>query len=119
MTETLTVDADVTHLTHLIRSPTWIAPPQTERMLKGAAAEILQSAKMDGHKFTPEQIERFRNNPSYYQAFVKATEEQVNARFRTVSHSVYFLGRLNANFSYRWLTKMGSWPSCRLIWKRI
>ncbi|KAH0836095.1 putative dimethylaniline monooxygenase [Fonsecaea pedrosoi] len=77
-------NADVKELVHLIRSPTWIAPPQTERMLKGASAEILQSALMDGDKFRPEQIARFENDAEYYRAFIKATEEQVNARFATM-----------------------------------
>lgn len=54
-------------------------------MLKGAAAEVMQSARMDGEKFTPEQIEHFEQDREYYRSFIKATEEQVNARFRTVS----------------------------------
>ncbi|OBT69205.1 hypothetical protein VE03_02005 [Pseudogymnoascus sp. 23342-1-I1] len=73
----------VKELVHVIRSPTWIAPPQTERMLKGNSAEIIQSIKMDGDKFTPEQKERFRTNNAYYRGFIKAVEEQVNARFKT------------------------------------
>lgn len=56
-------------------------------MLKGGAAAILQSAQMDGDKFKPEQIERFKNDREYYRSFVKATEEQVNARFKTVSQN--------------------------------
>ncbi|KIW84398.1 hypothetical protein Z517_03648 [Fonsecaea pedrosoi CBS 271.37] len=78
------IQPHVKELVHLIRSPTWIAPPQTERMLKGASAEILQSALMDGDKFRPEQIARFENDAEYYRAFIKATEEQVNARFATM-----------------------------------
>lgn len=53
-------------------------------MLKGAAAEVMQSARMDGEKFTPEQMEHFEQDREYYRSFIKATEEQVNARFRTV-----------------------------------
>jgi hypothetical protein len=53
-------------------------------MLKGASAEVMQSAQMDGDKFTPEQIERFEKDRDYYRSFIKATEEQVNSRFRTV-----------------------------------
>ncbi|KAL3458372.1 FAD/NAD(P)-binding domain-containing protein [Aspergillus heterothallicus] len=75
------IQPDVQSLVHFIRSPTWIAPPQTERMLQG---EILQSAQMDGNLFKPEQKERFTNDPEYYKAFIRATEEQVNARFRTM-----------------------------------
>ncbi|OAG43116.1 hypothetical protein AYO21_02735 [Fonsecaea monophora] len=78
------IQPHVKELVHFIRSPTWIAPPQTERMLKGASAEILQSALMDGDKFRPEQIARFENDAEYYRAFIKATEEQVNARFATM-----------------------------------
>ncbi|KAF9893999.1 hypothetical protein FE257_008970 [Aspergillus nanangensis] len=78
------IQPDVQHLVHFIRSPTWIAPPQTERMLKGASAAVLQSAQMDGNRFRPEQMARFARDPEYYRAFIKATEEQVNARFRTM-----------------------------------
>ncbi|KAJ5355635.1 hypothetical protein N7517_010244 [Penicillium concentricum] len=78
------IQPDVEKLVHLIRSPTWIAPPQTERMLKGASAEVMKSARMDGEKFTPEQIEHFEQDREYYRSFIKATEEQVNARFRTM-----------------------------------
>ncbi|KAL2831016.1 FAD/NAD(P)-binding domain-containing protein [Aspergillus pseudoustus] len=75
------IQPDVQRLVHFVRSPTWIAPPQTERMLQG---EILQSAQMDGNLFKPEQKERFANDREYYQAFIRAIEEQVNARFRTM-----------------------------------
>ncbi|KAL3484699.1 FAD/NAD(P)-binding domain-containing protein [Aspergillus germanicus] len=75
------IQRDVQTLVHFIRSPTWIAPPQTERMLQG---EILQSVQMDGNRFKPEQKERFANDPEYYKSFIRAIEEQVNARFRTM-----------------------------------
>jgi hypothetical protein len=50
-------------------------------MLQG---EILQSVQMDGNWFKPEQNERFANDQEYYKSFIRAIEEQVNARFRTV-----------------------------------
>lgn len=54
-------------------------------MLKGNSAEIIQSIKMDGDKFTTEQKDRFKADNDYYRGFIKAVEEQVNARFKAVS----------------------------------
>ncbi|OBT40826.1 hypothetical protein VE00_08596 [Pseudogymnoascus sp. WSF 3629] len=76
------IQPHVKELVHVIRSPTWIAPPQTERLLKGNSAEIIQSIKMDGDKFTTEQKDRFKADNDYYRGFIKAVEEQVNARFK-------------------------------------
>lgn len=44
---------------------------------------------MDGSKFTPQQIQRFKDDPVYYKSFIKATEEQVNGLFKVVSLIVY------------------------------
>ncbi|KAK5046735.1 hypothetical protein LTR84_007496 [Exophiala bonariae] len=75
---------DVDHLVHFVRSPTWILPPQEERVLKKSSVELLRGTIMDGNKFTPQQIQRFRDDPVYYKSFIKATEEQVNALFKVL-----------------------------------
>ncbi|KIV97955.1 hypothetical protein PV10_01650 [Exophiala mesophila] len=75
---------DVTNLFHFVRSPTWILPPQTDRLLTKSSVEILRGAVMDGSKFTQQQIQRFRDDPIYYKSFIKATEEQVNGLFRVL-----------------------------------
>ncbi len=91
----LTLATDVNKLFHFVRSPTWILPPQEERVLKKSSVEVLRSTVMDGNKFTPQQIERFSNNPVYYKSFIKATEEQVNALFKVVILSFISLMSIN------------------------
>lgn len=44
---------------------------------------------MDGDKFTTEQKDRFKADNDYYRGFIKAVEEQVNARFKAVSIPQY------------------------------
>jgi adenylosuccinate synthase len=50
--------------------------------------EILGSLEMDGDKFSPKQIEKFKSLPEYYLEFVKAVEEQINSRFPMVSSRI-------------------------------
>ena len=40
---------------------------------------------MDGDKFTPAQIAKFKADPEYYLEFVKAVEEEINGKFPIVS----------------------------------
>jgi hypothetical protein len=79
--------SEVKELVHFIRSPTWIVPPQQDTLAGGSgkAAEILENVEMDGAKFTPQQIEKFKASPAYYLEFVKAVEEEVNSKFPLVS----------------------------------
>lgn len=44
---------------------------------------------MDGDKFTTEQKDRFKADNDYYRGFIKAVEEQVNARFKAVSIPIW------------------------------
>jgi len=53
------------------------------------AAGILKDIEMDGGKFTPKQIEKFKSDPRYYLQFVKAIEEEVNSRFPSVCPIFY------------------------------
>lgn len=62
-----------------------VAPPQLQMLSQ--SVDILKDVKMDGDKFTPEQIERFTSDPEYYLRFVKAVEDEINGRFPVV----YFL----------------------------
>lgn len=48
------------------------------------SVEILKEVKMEGNRFTPEQIERFTSDPEYYLRFVKAVEEEINGKFPMV-----------------------------------
>jgi len=82
----LTAVADVKELFHFVRSPTWILPPQEDRVLKKSTATILSGTIMNGNKFTQQQINRFTKDPAYYKSFIKATEEQVNALFKVVRY---------------------------------
>lgn len=68
---------------HFVRSPTWIVPPQQETFARGSgkAAKILEDVEMDGDKFAPRQIQKFKASPEYYLEFVKAVEEEVNSKF--------------------------------------
>lgn len=81
-------------------------------MLKGASAEVLQSAQMDGNLFKPEQMTRFEKDPEYYRAFIKATEEQVNARFRTVRAVTFHIFPVLIRI-HRWSTATGLRTNCR------
>jgi cation diffusion facilitator CzcD-associated flavoprotein CzcO len=76
---------EVTKLVHFIRSPTWIAPPQTERLGAGKDGKFLASIQMNGDKFTEEQIKIFKHSPETYMRFVKAVEEVVNSKFKIAS----------------------------------
>ncbi|EHL01173.1 putative sterigmatocystin biosynthesis monooxygenase stcW [Glarea lozoyensis 74030] len=42
---------------------------------------ILEDIKMEGDKYTPEQIEKFASDPEYYLKYMKIVEEQINNRF--------------------------------------
>lgn len=59
-----------------------VVPPQQQMMSQ--SIDILKEVKMDGDKFTPEQIEKFTSDPEYYLRFVKAVEEEINGKFPLV-----------------------------------
>jgi hypothetical protein len=62
--------------------------PSPQQLLFAMESEaILKDIKMDGDKYTPEQIEKFTSDPEYYLKYVKIVEDQINSRFPAVSHS--------------------------------
>jgi hypothetical protein len=75
----------VKELVHCIRSPLWVVPPPQGTYLASKPAENIGKVEMDGDKFTPAQIEKFKSDPEYYLAFVKAIEEEINSKFPLVS----------------------------------
>ncbi|CAG8984286.1 hypothetical protein HYALB_00010711 [Hymenoscyphus albidus] len=73
------IQKDVKQLFQFLRSPLWVVPPQQQMLSQ--SVNILKEVKMDGDKFTPEQIEKFTSYPEYYLRFVKAVEEEINGKF--------------------------------------
>ncbi|OAA60218.1 Flavin monooxygenase-like protein [Niveomyces insectorum RCEF 264] len=67
----------VKHLTHLIRSPTWVTPGAASRYpsLRGGTIPDV---------FSEEQKAKFRNDPVTYSEFVKQIEREINAKFRMI-----------------------------------
>jgi hypothetical protein len=80
----LTAYSDVTQLVHFVRSPLWVMPPPQQLLFAMESEAILKDIKMDGDKYTPEQIGKFTSDPEYYLKFIKIVEEQINNRFPTV-----------------------------------
>lgn len=72
-------------LVHCIRSPLWVVPPPQQTYLASKPAEHIGKVEMDGDRFTPTQIEKFKSDPEYYLRFVKAIEEEINSKFPLVS----------------------------------
>lgn len=79
------IQPDVQELVHVIRSPTWIAPPGLENMKASTAGEVVQALDLEGLCFTKKQIQQFNTDPDMYSEFVKATEKVVNSKFDIVS----------------------------------
>lgn len=73
---------DVKHMVHVVRSPSWIAPPGLVNLSHSNAASILSKIDMDENgNFTATQIKKFKESPEDYSKFVKAIELETNQNF--------------------------------------
>ncbi|EPE35396.1 FAD/NAD(P)-binding protein [Glarea lozoyensis ATCC 20868] len=75
------IQKDVKELVHFVRSPLWVTPPPQQMLFAMKSESILEDIKMEGDKYTPEQIEKFASDPEYYLKYMKIVEEQINNRF--------------------------------------
>ncbi|OLN88794.1 putative sterigmatocystin biosynthesis monooxygenase stcW 1 [Colletotrichum chlorophyti] len=72
----------VRKLHHIIRTPTLIIPPRVTTMKMGSSAALLSQIDMDDEeRFSPAQIERFKNDPAFYQKFTQTLELDSNIKF--------------------------------------
>ncbi|KAF3803376.1 FAD-binding monooxygenase aflW [Colletotrichum gloeosporioides] len=72
----------VKELHHIIRTPTLIIPPRVATMKMGPSAPLMQQIEMDKEeRFSPAQIERFKNDPEFYHKFAKTLETDSNIKF--------------------------------------
>lgn len=72
----------VKKLYHTIRTPTWIIPPRVATMKMGAAAPVINQVEMDAHEnFTPAQIQRFKDDPAFYDVFIRTLDLDSNVKF--------------------------------------
>lgn len=73
---------DVRHMVHVVRSPSWIAPPGLVNLSYSNAASILSNIDIDENgNFTAAQIKNFKESPEDYSKFVKAIELETNQNF--------------------------------------
>jgi hypothetical protein len=63
-----------------------VTPPPQQMLFAMKSESILEDIKMDGDKYTPEQIEKFASDPEYYLKYIKIVEEQINNRFPGVRY---------------------------------
>ncbi|SPN96716.1 related to steroid monooxygenase [Cephalotrichum gorgonifer] len=72
----------VKKLYHPVRTPTWVLPPRIATMKMGAAAPVINQVEMgpDG-EFTPAQIQRFRDDPTFYELFIRTLDLDSNLKF--------------------------------------
>lgn len=82
----------VRKLYHIIRTPTWIIPPWIQTMmLLGKVGNALSNLEMDEQlNFSAVTIEKFKSDPEFYRAFVKAIERGINGTFPVVSLQAAF-----------------------------
>ncbi|KAL0938897.1 phenylacetone monooxygenase [Colletotrichum truncatum] len=72
----------VNKLHHIIRTPSLIIPPRVATMKMGPSAPLIQQIEMDGEeRFSPAQIERFKNDPEFCAKFAKTLEMDSNIKF--------------------------------------
>lgn len=75
-------NADVKQMVHVVRSPSWIAPPGLVNLSFSNAASILSKTDIDENgNFTEAQIKKFKESPEDYSKFVKAIELETNQNF--------------------------------------
>lgn len=56
---------------------------------------MLKEISLDAKEnFTPEQIQRFEDDPEFYRRFVKGIEKDTSGNFRVVSHAWYQVVKL-------------------------
>lgn len=83
---------EVDKLVHVIRSPTWIVPPQRQLIAASPSAPFIASIKMDAEEnFAEEQIEEFKSDPKKYMKFVKTVEYELNSKFKVVRTALFEL----------------------------
>lgn len=76
---------DAKKLYHIIRTPTWVVPPRIQAWKVMGKADILNKIGLDENEnFSAETIEKFSSDPSFYRAFVKGIEAEVNNTFPIV-----------------------------------
>ncbi|OBT62459.1 hypothetical protein VE03_08629 [Pseudogymnoascus sp. 23342-1-I1] len=76
---------DVKHMVHVVRSPSWIAPPGLVNLSYSNAASILSKIDIDENgNFTTAQIQKFKELPEDYLTFVKAIELETNQNFSKI-----------------------------------
>lgn len=60
-------------------------PPRLQTLAMGNASEMLDMIELEGEDFTKSQIQKFTQDPSFYEKFVKVIEKESNASFPMVS----------------------------------
>ncbi|KAK7459204.1 hypothetical protein CaCOL14_002848 [Colletotrichum acutatum] len=72
----------VKKLHHIIRTPTLIIPPRVATMKMGPSAALLNQIEMDeNERFSATTIEKFKNDPVFYNKFTKTLEMDSNIKF--------------------------------------
>ncbi|KAI0649239.1 FAD/NAD-P-binding domain-containing protein [Trametes meyenii] len=69
----------VKKLVHYVRGKTWLAAPLGTGLIRSLIGR--DPADDGNYKFTPEEIERFKNEPGFFENFRLALENQFNSTF--------------------------------------
>ncbi|KAB5580483.1 hypothetical protein GE09DRAFT_1212933 [Coniochaeta sp. 2T2.1] len=79
------IQPGVTHLYHIVRTPTWVTPPRRQAMLMMGKGDILSDIEFDDKEnFSAATIARFKSDPEFYRRFVKGMEREVNSNFPVI-----------------------------------
>ncbi|KUI57244.1 Putative sterigmatocystin biosynthesis monooxygenase stcW [Cytospora mali] len=79
------IHPDVKKLYHVVRTPTWITPPWRQGQLMMGGGQMLKEISVDENEnFTPEQIQRFKDDIEFYNRFVKGIEKDTSGNFRMI-----------------------------------